>query len=398
MTLYLPKKNTTASGKEWTGTCWTLEMTVPEIGRIKRSTGTPDEDTAKRIEAMLQSCVMRGELETLALLQQGKITPLGLYNAMQSKRLKQFLSEAKAEKLKAAAEDYLDRDQWTRSRKYWVDCKSVLQGLLREAGEHASLSQVPEALKNMRKRWVKAEQLPAWNRARAIVLGFLASCDGAEQIIERVKKLKRAKVSRTERLRLSPQQAAAVAALIEPDDVRAAWWAMCTLGAGPAELATISDPPGQSIFLIIRGTKVEQRERSVPKVLVSPPDTVEMHRIRTALQRIAITKAGDVIQVSPPTRPSAPGRANRQPNGRSVVPLPEGAVRVSAYDARRAYAAWLVEAGIVRVNRLLFLGHTLSVHDMYEKDEHIRHLASAQSKLRALLSQAGVALLPTRED
>jgi hypothetical protein len=63
------------------------------------------------------------------------------------------------------------------------------------------------------------------------------------------------------------------------------------------------------------------------------------------------------------------------------------ALQLESYDARRAYAHWLEEAGIPRARRKLYLGHgRRDVTDDYEMGELGRYLQEDGRALRAYVT------------
>ena len=98
-------------------------------------------------------------------------------------------------------------------------------------------------------------------------------------------------------------------------------------------------------------------------------DRIEIGGTKRAARRRAVPL------VAPPQVPTCTRRA-----------LAAGLTRLSreSYDARRAYAHWMEEAGIPRARRKLYLGHDVGdVTDLYEMGELSRYLREDGAKLRA---------------
>ena len=126
------------------------------------------------------------------------------------------------------------------------------------------------------------------------------------------------------------------------------WWAMCCTGMGPDEYWGGWHVEGDRIC--IHGTKTEARERFVPFVVpISTPDLT----------------------------PSGMHSRFRKLD-----------LKVTLYDARRSYTLWMIEAGIPRIRRMMYLGHEITeVHDLYEEHEIGEFLETDALRLRKFIGR-----------
>lgn len=134
------------------------------------------------------------------------------------------------------------------------------------------------------------------------------------------------------------------------------WWGMCLTGMNPKEFwGDWTVHSGERIH--VAGTKREGRVRDVP--LADLPTRPELTRagFRSALQRL----------------------------DRTVTPK----------LARKTFDRWMQDAGIPRVRRKRYLGHgKRDVTDDYEWYEVVAYLREDAGKMRALLPQQGMRVVP----
>jgi hypothetical protein len=198
--------------------------------------------------------------------------------------------------------------------------------LARELPSDAAPLHLTDALRALRESI--HDQPAAFNRTRAAVLAFLRDKFGKrhalyEQLVD-VPALKELKHKRT-----APTIARAVEVRDAlPAPAAAIWWTMYCTGMGPGEY----DGPWEEHegYIAIHGTKRDARDRIVPIVATPSRRGMGWTQFATALEPFGL-----------------------QP-----------------YDARRGFAHLMEEAGITRIRRKMYFGHTLGdVTGGYEKAE-----------------------------
>jgi len=300
------------------------------VGRICRSSGTTDRRTYRKLVAMLDTLADRGRFDLLEALRDGLVAPLQVWDAYRRERV----DDLPTAETMIPARAHLDR--WAagftgrRAASYRTGSNRILRH-----DPTARLHALPDLV--AADRVASAAEHPAFNRARAAILACLRDTlqpRKAHSLYRRVVAVVALpEQRREERERLSVAQAVTVRGKLAPAH-GAAWWALCTTGMIASELW------GRPW-----------------KVL---PDRVRVGGTKTA------GRTRDVPLVAPLTRPTF----NRRHLSAALT-----ALGWETYDARRAYAHWMEEAGIPRARRRLYLGHRpADVTDLYEMGELTRYL------------------------
>jgi hypothetical protein len=94
-------------------------------------------------------------------------------------------------------------------------------------------------------------------------------------------------------------------------------------------------------------------------------------RLARSLGQLALHE-GRIISVvgrrkAPTTERGRKIAATRLRNGFSQPDLPAGAIRLTTYDARRAWSCWMADAGVAAMHRKAYLGHGKSITALYEE-------------------------------
>jgi hypothetical protein len=313
------------------------------VGRICRSSGTTDLRTYRKLVAMLEVLADRGRYDLLEALRDGLVSPLQVWDAYRRERV----DDLPTAETMVTAREHLDRWAAGFSGRRAADYRTGINRILRHAPA-ARLHQLPELVEQ--DRAASGDQAPGFNRSRAAILACLRDTlkpRKAHSLYRRVVAVAALpERRREERERLSVARAIVIRTQLEPEH-GAAWWALCTTGMIASELwsrpwTVLKDR------IRIGGTKTAGRTRAVPLV-------------------------------EPITRPTF----NRRHLSAALT-----ALGLETYDARRAYAHWMEEAGIPRARRRLYLGHRpADVTDLYEMGELTRYLCEDADQLRRYLSR-----------
>jgi hypothetical protein len=316
------------------------------VGRICLSSGTTQLRLYRRIAAMLDALYDRGQLGVLRAIRDRDVTPLVAYDAYRRNRLELLPITEALTPLRPSLEAWIARAGSTGRRT--ANYRTQTARILRHAGADPILHEVPALLKVDRVASQASGQVVSHNRARAALLAFLRDTLGKTHAVYSLALGVPAlpEPERAARTRLSVDQARAVRDQL-PGPIGAAWWALCMTGMIASEYWA-RPWHGQRDRVSIHGTKRAGRRRDIPIITVIERPTCTRRDLSTALT----------------------------------------ALQLESYDARRAYAHWLEEAGIPRARRKLYLGHgRRDVTDDYEMGELGRYLQEDGRALRAYVSR-----------
>lgn len=313
------------------------------IGRICVSSGTRRLKVFRRIEAMLGDLYDQGRLDVLRAIKEQTHSVMTVFDAHRRGRLDLLPLSESLTPLRPAVDAWIARagDTGRRAANY----RTALNRMLRHAHGDSIVHDLPDCVQADRLASQDSGQVTSHNRARAACLAFLRDTLGKEHAVYRMAVAVPAlpPAVREDRPRLSVAQAEKIRDGL-PGALGAAWWSLCLTGM------IISEFWGawylRTDHVRVRGTKTGGRDRRVPWI--------------AALRRPACT--------------------------RRELSAALTALELESYDARRAFAHWMEEAGIPRARRKGYLGHKPSdTTDLYEMGDLSRYLREDGAKLRAYL-------------
>lgn len=311
------------------------------VGRIAKSSGTTSLRTYRKLVGMLELLADRGRFDILEAIRDGLLTPLQVWDHVRRERVEDLPT---AETM-VTARDHLTR--WAagfRSRRA-ANYRTGINRILRHRPD-ARLHELPDLLE--RDRELSEDETPSYNRARAAILACLRDTlkpRKAHPLYRRaVSVAALPEVRQEERARLDVPQAMRIRAQLG-GELGEAWWALCVTGMIVSELwsrpwTVLPDR------IRIGGTKAAGRKRDVPLVETIRRPTSNRRHLSAALTALGL----------------------------------------ETYDARRAYAHWMEEAGIPRARRNLYRGHgPADTGDLYEMGELSRYLVEDADRLKRYL-------------
>lgn len=324
------------------------------VGRICRSSGTTDVRTYRKLVAMLETLADRGRFDLLEALRDGLVSPLQVLDAFR----RELVDELPTAETMVTAREHLDRWAATFHGRRAADYRTGINRILRQLPD-ARLHELPELVERDREASLESDQAPRFNRSRAVMLACLRDTlkpRKAHSLYRRVVAIAALpERRREERTRLSVAQARRIREQLG-GELGAAWWALCTTGMIASELWARPWSLARD-RIDIGGTKTAGRTRAVPLLAAIARPTCNRRHLSTAL--------------------TAKG--------------------LETYDARRAYAHWMEEAGIPRARRRLYLGHRpADVTDLYEMGELTRYLVEDATRLKRYLGSRIQSQRPAR--
>lgn len=323
-----------------------LKRTFPGVGKIQRASGTKDPRTLTGLNEMLTSLYNAGRLDVLELIRDGNVKPLEVWKHYRLGDWSHLPTVHHVAPLADALKGWIathdcgedHRKSLRMSRDY----------LLSVADSHATVSDLPDVVRALRAD--QAEMPNTFNKARSCARTFLESTIGKYSAlwtdVSGVPPI--AKVSKRRRHPKRPKEALAIRSQLLPNAADM-WWTLCTSGMRVRSeyIAGNWRVDGQGL-VITSAKKGGQVERLVPLIWRPVKPGLTYWGFRQALRR-----------------------------------LPE---ELAAHDARRTYTTLLVEAGVPRVRRILYLGHgPQTVTDLYEWSEVKKYLAEDAARVRKLI-------------
>jgi integrase len=385
-----------------------VDKRYPELGRLKRATGTTDPTIYKLYVAMLDTLYASGRLDILRALKDRRVTfaeVWEVYRPMKDRpadlnRLpsvetvrKLFVVEAPAGvdplTLVGTRDDDGAFSLWLRG----LDCGDFHRNAVAVHARQlarvapsllgATVADVPTLVQKCRARALAArpQRRRMFNGVRTSAITFLKAMVGrAHPLYGAALEVERLKETRKKGRPMEPAEARALRDALNAVTPGAgdAVWAMCCTGMGPKEYW--QTPWTVTVDRVrIHGTKREGRVRDVPLVDAAAVAGGPRSAQKTVIHRLYQISHG--AQASGGTR-----RGVRRPS-----PFPTAwPVAHTAYDGRRTFSHWMAEAGIERARRISYMGHgSVDMTDLYERHQVETHLRRDAEKLRRYLGLDG---------
>jgi hypothetical protein len=327
--------------------------------RICVTAGTNDAQLIRRMREMLGDLQDIGRIDLLRAIRDGRLTPMQVWSAFKNHELERLPTEEEMRALGSDLEAF--RKTHDVGAKHRASLQTSFKALLRQATK-PSVSDLPALVMAYREECREQHHPRSFNLARAAALAFLrrATDSRGRKLYGRTHKLYLA-VAEVESLPYKrgkghPQLPKAARAIAQDLDEPwgGIWWGMCLTGMGPDEYW--GDWSVERDRVRIAGTKREARDRFVPLVGQIATPQMTPWGMQSAFRRM------------------------RAETGRDVT----------VYDARRSFTLWMVEAGVPRIRRKLYLGHEITdVHDLYEEHEVQEFLAEDGVRLRGFIGERG---------
>ncbi len=320
-----------------------IDKRFPGVGRIKRASGTNDPKMLNTLNQMLDALWRMGRADLLLAIQARRLHPMVVWSRFRDGNLDMLPDENSLVGLKGVAEEWVQTLDCTA--KHRTSLRGSFKALRISAS--ATLADLPRLLKSYRFAALRSEQRRAFNMARTACQGLLRDTMGKRHALY-------GEVADVPKLREEPREGNPQSPE-EAREIRLAlgqhgetWWSMCCTGMRPKEYWSGRWRVGPN-YVQVAGTKTRASKRKVPRIFVpTPPSTETPNGFAQALRKV---------------------RTDVQP-----------------YDARKTFAAWMEEVGILRSRRRQYLGHSVGdVTEIYERVELARFLEEDANRLVAYL-------------
>ncbi len=292
----------------------------PPVGRIAVRSGTYHAPTLRDLRTMLRAFRSQGRWDLLLAVRDRTVTPLYCLTLWRQNRLTAIPEARVVPPFKPVALVWAEERESPGHRR---SCAATFRRL-----EEGTIGDLPQRLQAARSTWPHR----SWNMAREHVSAFLRDQLGTEHPTYRQVRALRP-WPKSERKAGRPRTVDEARGIAERLGGLAGrmWWSLCTTGMRNVEYW---------------GEGWEERGPQVT--------------IPTAKKR---GKPRVVPCLAPTVRPVIGERWFR----RKLAGVAPG---VTIYDARRSYARWMEEAGIIKTNRDAYMGHgPRTVGDLYTMGE-----------------------------
>lgn len=313
----------------------------PPVGRIAVRAGTRHAPTVRELQTMLRAFRSQGRWDLLLAIRDRQLTPLYALTLWRQNRLTEIPEARVVPPFRDAAYAWSDSRESPSHRR-------ATRATFRRLPDGA-IGDLPDLLRRVRSEWPHR----TWNMAREHVSGFLRDeLDPTHPLYRAVRALRPWPTEPREKGRpRSVDEARAIAEALGGLAGRM-WWTLCITGMRNIEYW---------------GDEWEEQLRGI--------------QIPTAKKR---KKPRLVPRIAPTVRPALGERWFR----RKLVTVGAklGLTDLQVYDARRTYARWMEEAGIIKTNRDAYMGHgARTVSDLYTAGILPGQLAADAAKLRAYI-------------
>lgn len=324
-----------------------FDLTFRHIGRIKKASGTMDEQELAAIKQAFRDIAKLDppRYDILRATQDGTYTPREVWIAFRRQRLDSLIS---SKQTRAPLFEHMQGwiDSYQCSDKHRISLNQSLRYLKKYGRKRAPIEELPRILETFRTEMNKLQQGRTFNITRSAAQAYVRSTlKRNHPLYLQLSAIEVLPVIKTrEGNPQTPDELRELMKKLSPAHAAHAW-SMAVASMGPDEYWGKWDI--QSDRVRIHGTKRAGRDRFVP--LVDP--TI--------------------------TRPTTNYRAFQK----ALVKASGGAVK--PYDMRRSFSTWMEECGISRTRRRIYMGHgKKDVLDLYETKDIRRFLAEDSNRLR----------------
>lgn len=322
-----------------------LDRRFRHVGRIKRSWGTTHKPTIRAMEQMMDGLFARGRLDILRSIQDRTYTPLEVYDAWRVNELERLPTAATLAPLKESMEKWIAKKECSRAHRLSLS-QSLRHLLSKRSG--SAIGELPKLLSDLRERQ-QGKHPRSFNLARAAVQAFVKSTlKRSHPIYAAITDIEPLPVKAIRgKHPLTPVEFDVLREKLPMLSARAAY-AMFYTGMGPNEYWGKWED--KNAYIHIEGTKRAGRVRDIPRTFAVSEPEVSYVTFRKHL------KAASDGTVTP-------------------------------YDLRRSFANLMEAAGIPRIRRKAYMGHTSGdITDRYERHEVAAYLVDDAEKIRLLVS------------
>jgi integrase len=322
-----------------------LKLRLPGCEPIRRLSGPHDRKMRAKLVRMLHTLHEQGRDDLVNAVARGTIKPLQLYNRWKFSRLEDLPHADELPRFTDVWPGWLAGFEASDFHK--AACEGYCRRLAATMEPDATLTALVDALKGYRNVYRNSPR--TFNYARTTIMAFLRDTIGRRhRLWLDVADIPELRVKRKKKRGLPVEQLHdLVRKLGEPYGPMA--WTMATTGMGWLEYSGAWEREG--VGLRIHGTKTGGRDRLIPLVSLLHPCEGTVYAFRYHL-----TAASDGT--------------------------------VTPYDLRRTFTGIMVDAGVPRPRRKLYLGHEPEdITALYEQQDVIEYLTKDAERMRAVLGE-----------
>lgn len=325
-----------------------IDTTYRAVGRIARTSGTTDRSTYREILVLLDRLYAQGEWEILRAIKDGELVALEVLVADRAGKLDTLLSPTQGMTLSDGFAEWVATHDVTEATRnnYRYAIKHMTDRV-----QDCPVEEVPSRLKEYRAVCVKEESQRMFNSVRTALLSFFKHTHGKTDPLytktAEVPRLKEPKKAQAPSY--SVKEMGELIGKLQKGDVRDTARTLLFSGMNWKEYAGEWELEEDRVR--IHGTKAKGRDRVIPRfeANLSKP-TVAYSTFRRHLRK-------------------ADGNA-------------------SPYSFRRTLARWMAEAGIPKVRRSAYMGHSpRGMTERYEEHDVEEYLVQDAETLSKWLAE-----------
>ena len=324
-----------------------LDVVVPGVGRIQRHIGSDKPGLVKDVRAAVRVCIVQGYLDVLERLRDGLITPIQLYDAYRTNRLKRLPT---ADTILALLPKIAEFEAvYPQSEGYRKDIRLVRRQLEAVASTSSTLGDLPRLLLRLKVRYERAGAAVTFNRHKRVLMSFAVWALGQKEppLWDELRRVPSMKYRRPKKPGLTVEEFRAGVAKLPPAHAAIAW-SLALTGMNPKEYWHDGwEANAEDGYVVVHGQKRPGREdRLIPYLAPLSQPTRDYRRFRVMVHRAF---------------------------GLAVTP----------YTFRRSFSKWMEWAGVPRSRRKAYLGHEGRHEDvtaLYEDEDITAAVLKADRK------------------
>ena len=288
-----------------------IDKRIKGLGRLKKSSGTNDPSTYKKLLGMVETLQDSGRLDILRNIKNGTVSLLEVWEHYKVQKLEKIPTVDSIRRLEPVVLQWVEKsDVSDRTRKVY---RNNLKQLIKFGTQDSTVQDLPDLLKKYRVHCKKNGINRPFNHTRSTVQSFVRDEFGrySDQWF-RVSEV--SPLPNVKKRKGNPQSVKSIHSLVEqlPKKYGDMVWSLCTTGMGFTDYRGKWTVEKDHIF--IEGTKNKTRVRKIPRI-------------------------------GTPTRPTTTEQYLRR-NLKSVTKKD-----IQIYDFRRTYSNWMEMSGIPESRR-----------------------------------------------
>lgn len=333
------------------GRSFNIDLIIPNVGRIKKRTGTTNPKVYDSIKVMFDQLREKADYAKLRAIKAGTVSIMEVYEAWSNQALSK-LDVSDAGKPFSFIYEWLET--YTKAgAAAKANYKSALNQIKKLAPASAKVRDLPDLLRKYKALCLRDDKPRAFGIAKNACRAYLKDTAGKSSALYLA-------VEQIENLDETPERKATALSVRQVEELTAKVggdagqmvWSMCSSGIESNVYFNPDKWSQKGDTIEIRGEKMkrkdDRRNRTVPLVLTPVVPTMAVKKFRRL-----ITEADPTVKIG---------------------------------DFRKSYSRWLYEAGVSPLHIKSYMGHALNMSEHYGISDLKGHMGTDGETLRKFIA------------